>query len=296
MRATATRILAALRLEGVERGAFMHEEAAAAVESLANDSTSGATAIVLRAADLVLAAIPRAEAPDVAAACARAQPSMAGLIALEALVRGEGPHHDAVSRFRERVRRAPEAIGRQASGVLLLGIEGDGGRNPAMRLVTCSSSAAVEATVRIVSRSARVTLCCAESRPKLEGRELARRLAADSIDVELFSDAAITSALDGAAAVLVGADAVTPEFLINKVGTAGLCAMASLRGVPVYALAGREKVLSEEAARRLRHADAAAAEVWPDPPPAVRVRNPYFEQIPASLITLLITDSGQLVM
>jgi translation initiation factor 2B subunit (eIF-2B alpha/beta/delta family) len=274
----------------------MHEEAAAAVESLGNDSTSGATAIVLRAAELVLAAIPRGEAPEVAAACARAQPSMAGLLALEALVRGDGPLREAVSRFRERVRRAPEAIGRHASGLLLLGVEGAGGPEPALRLVTCSSSAAVEATVRAVSQRARVTLCCAESRPKLEGRELARRMARHNVDVELFSDAGITSALEGAAAVLVGADAVTPEFLINKVGTAGLCAMASLRGVPVYALAGREKVLAGEAARRLRRPDAAAAEVWPDPPAVIRVRNPYFEPVPASVVTMLITDSGVLTM
>jgi translation initiation factor 2B subunit (eIF-2B alpha/beta/delta family) len=270
----------------------MHEEAAAGVESIAHDSTSGATAIVLRAADLVLAAMPRGEAPEVAAACARAQPSMAGLIALEALAGGHGPVHDAVSRFRERVRRAPAAIARHASGLLLLGLEGADGVQSPLRLVTCSSSAAVESTVRSAAGRARVTVCCAESRPTLEGRELARRLADAAVAVELFSDAAITSALSGASAVIVGADAVTPEFFINKVGTAGLCAMASQRGVPVYILAGREKMLSAQAAGRLQQRSADAAEVWPNAPRAVRVRNPYFEQVPASFVSLLITDAG----
>lgn len=270
----------------------MHEEAAAGVDGLRRDSTSGATAIVLRAADLVLAAVPAGDAVEVAAACARAQPSMAGLHALAGLVRGPGSHEEAVGRFRERVRRAPAAIARHASELLLLGIERTSGVNPALRLVTCSSSAAVEAAVRSAARDAAVTLCCAESRPRLEGRELARRLAADGVGVELFSDAAIAAALDDADAVLVGADAVGPGFLINKVGTAGLCAMASVRGVPVYVLAGREKVLSDADAGKVQLAEAGADEVWPEAPRAVRVRNPYFERVPAALVSMLITDTG----
>ncbi len=141
-----------------------------------------------------------------------------------------------------------------------------------------------------------MTLCCAESRPKLEGRDLARRLAADGIAVELFTDAAITLALDAADAVLVGADAVTPEFLINKVGTAGLCAMASVRGVPVYALAGREKALSATEAARLQHPDAAASEVWNAPPAGVRVRNAYFERVPVSLVAMIVSDAGPITI
>jgi translation initiation factor 2B subunit (eIF-2B alpha/beta/delta family) len=270
----------------------MHEEAAAAVDGIRKDSTSGATAIVVRAADLVLASMSRGEALEVAAACVEAQPSMAGLLALEALVRGAGAAEAAVSQFRERVRRAPAAIARYASELLLLGIGRTSPTARALRLVTCSSSAAVEATVRRVAHDARVTLCCAESRPKLEGRDLARRLAADGMAVELFTDAAIVSALDGAHAVLVGADAVGPGFLINKVGTAGLCAMASLKGVTVYALAGREKVLPVADAARLKEPDAAADEVWDDAPSGLLVRNPYFERLPASIISTVITDGG----
>jgi translation initiation factor 2B subunit (eIF-2B alpha/beta/delta family) len=71
-----------------------------------------------------------------------------------------------------------------------------------------------------------------------------------------------------------------------------LCTTASLRGVPVYALAGGEKVLPAADAARLQDADAPPGEVWPDPPERVQVRNPYFERIPASVISMLVTDTG----
>jgi len=161
-----------------------------------------------------------------------------------------------------------------------------------MRLITCSSSRAVESTLLAVTRGANLTVCCAESRPKREGIGLAARLAAAGVDVQLFSDAGISSGVPGSDGILVGADAIGPEVFMNKVGTAAICALASSEGVPVYVLAGREKLLSGADIDRLAIVSGPPAQVLDPLPPGFRVVNPYFERISLRLATLIVTDAG----
>jgi translation initiation factor 2B subunit (eIF-2B alpha/beta/delta family) len=267
------------------------------VDAIRADASSSATDILMRAADLLLELTRRAgergDLSDLASACARAQPTMAGLLTLEAVVRDASDPAAAIDRFQRQIRRAPSAIARHAATVLLLRPEPPPPGRPVLRLVTCSSSRAVEAALLAVARDADVTVACAESRPKREGVEIAGRLAGAGIGVELFSDAGLSASVPGSDAVLVGADAVGPDFFINKVGTAALCALANAVGVPVYALAGREKLLSRADVARLVIIEGPPAELIDDAPPSgVIVRNPYFERIPLSLLSLLITDAG----
>jgi translation initiation factor 2B subunit (eIF-2B alpha/beta/delta family) len=217
---------------------------------------------------------------------------MAGPLALEAVVNRDDDPAAAIHRFQEQVRRAPAAIGRHAAAVLLLRPEPEPLGPPVLRLVTCSSSRAVEAAVLTVAKEADVTVCCAESRPKCEGLGIAGRLAGAGVAVELFSDAGISACVPGADAVLVGADVVGPDFFINKVGTAALCALANAVGVPVYGLAGREKLRGGSDVSRLVFVEGPPGELVESPPAGVVVRNPYFERIPLSLLSLLITDAG----
>jgi translation initiation factor 2B subunit (eIF-2B alpha/beta/delta family) len=273
----------------------MEQRFRAIVEAIGADATSGATDILMRAADLLLEAAKTAslaELTDLATACARAQPTMAGLLALESVVRASTEPVASIRRLQEQVRRAPSAIARHAAAVLLLRPEPQPPGRPALRLVTCSSSRAVEAAVLVVAKAADVTVCCGESLPKREGVEIAGRLAGAGVAVELFSDAGLSSAVSGADALLVGADAVGPDFFINKVGTAALCALANATGVPAYGLAGREKLLSGSNAGRLAFVEGPPAQLIHRPPPGVAVRNPYFERIPLSFLSLLITDAG----
>ena len=272
----------------------MNERHRALVEAIRADDTSGATEIVSRAADVLLGAISAScdshELGALARQCVEAQPSMAGLLTLESVARMPDPA-TAIRQFQEQVRRAPSAIARLASQVLLLGSEAAAGHR-AVRLITCSSSRAVESTLLAVARSADLTVCCAESRPRREGIGLATRLAASGVNVQLFSDAGISSAVPASDGILVGADAIGPELFINKVGTAAICALASSEGVPVYVLAGREKVLSRADIDRLQIVSGPPAQVVDPAPPGLRVFNPYFERIPLILATLVVTDAG----
>ena len=123
---------------------------------------------------------------------------------------------------------------------------------------------------------------------------MAARLATLKIPVTCYTDAALGDALVDADAVIVGADAVGPEWFLNKIGTRMLAASASQQGVPVYVVASRDKFVSPPLADRLVVREGASSEVWDTPPAGVIVRNPYFEATPLDLVTTVISDIGLL--
>lgn len=261
---------------------------AAAIAAIAQDRRSGSSALLARGVDLLRRiAEDRASLEDAAARLCRAQPAMAGFRTLAAVVRTSEDPASSIARFARQISRAPASIARNAVGILRLRTRGG-----PLRLVTLSASQAVETTIAAAAEELTVVACCAEGRPQLEGRDLAGRLAARGLRVEVYTDAAIGVALESAEALLVGADAVGPDRFINKVGTAALCALAGVVGVPVYVLAGREKVLAREDFAALERGGGDPDEVWSDAPAGVAALNPYFEEAPRSLASALVTDSG----
>jgi translation initiation factor 2B subunit (eIF-2B alpha/beta/delta family) len=260
----------------------------AAIAAIGQDRRSGSSALLERGVELLRRiGEDRAALEDAAERLCRAQPAMAGFRTLAGVVRISQHPAAAIARFGLQITRAPGAIARNAVGILRLRTRGG-----PLRLVTLSASQAVETTIGAAARDLAVVTCCAEGRPQLEGRDLARRLAAGGLRIELYTDAAIGVALESAEAVLVGADAVGPDRFINKVGTGALCALAGVVGVPVYVLAGREKVLTGEDFTALERGGGSPDEVWSDAPAGVVALNPYFEEVPLSLASALITDSG----
>jgi translation initiation factor 2B subunit (eIF-2B alpha/beta/delta family) len=254
------------------------------IARLAADRESGASEI-LAAAIAILRDAPtqNADLREIALALQRAQPSMAPMWnATAAALTGD------LDRFAERVARAPRAIARFAADLMETGIESDA----PLRIATLSYSATVAHTLEALARRRGVHVACSEGRPALEGRRLATRLAAAGVAVTCYVDAAIGQALDSTDAVLVGADAITVEWFLNKSGTHMLAAAAVQRGVPVYVLAGREKFASPAVAADLVPRGGPPDEVWRDPPSAVAVLNPYFERVPLELVAAVVADVG----
>jgi ribose 1,5-bisphosphate isomerase len=260
------------------------------IAQLAADRQSGASDIldetlkILRDARAI-----RVPIQGVGRALCRAQPSMASVwnAALEAVADERAPGR--FDRFTHRVTRASAALGRFAADAFATS-EGAG----PLRLVTVSMSRSVAVVFDAVRRQRPIRVCCSESRPALEGRTLAARLAEAGVPVTCFSDAAVAHALAAADAVVVGADAIGPELFLNKSGTRMLAAAAAQQGVPVYVAATRDKFVGHAVAARLAIREGAAAEIWDAPPPGVEVRNPYFESIPLELVTMVISDAGLL--
>jgi translation initiation factor 2B subunit (eIF-2B alpha/beta/delta family) len=160
--------------------------------------------------------------------------------------------------------------------------------------VTYSNSRAVEAALRLVAEQQELVVHCAEGRPALEGRDLATSLATAGVRVEFYTDAALATAVPGADALLVGADAICTDRFINKIGTSALCTLAGAHGTSAYVLAGREKILPDDVFAALTLRPGAVRQVWREPPVGVHVRNPYFETIPLIWVASVITDAGVL--
>jgi translation initiation factor eIF-2B subunit delta len=220
----------------------------------------------------------------IARAVCRAQPAMAPLWNAALLAAAPENAADRLERFARRAARAQPAIDRFAATAL----------ESAAHLVTLSSSSTVARVFDALRHQQPIRVSCSESRPGCEGRRLATRLSAAGIAVTCYADAALGHALDTADAVVVGADAVAARWFMNKSGTHMLAAMAAQQGVPLYVVAGRDKLVPAAIAARLEGRSGAPAEVWDAPPTGVDVANPYFESTPIELVTGIISDAGVL--
>jgi len=261
------------------------------IRKIAADSRSSATELLSRGLQLLRAAADAGGdgLPQVANELVRAQPAMAGLRTAAALAIGAPDAAAAIDEFAARVERAPGQIARHAVNLLALRTT-----SGPLHIATCSKSRPVEETIRLAASEHELLVSCAESRPVKEGRDLARALADAHIQVDLYSDAGLSTVIPGADALLVGADAICSTGFINKVGTSALCALAAASGTSVYVLVGREKILPDDVFGALPLRPGSPHEVWRDPGAGVQVRNPYFEVIPLSFAASIVTEVGPL--
>jgi eIF-2B alpha/beta/delta-like uncharacterized protein len=132
-----------------------------------------------------------------------------------------------------------------------------------------------------------------ESRPKLEGKDLAAYLVSKGLEVTFGVDSSMWTLMKGVDAVIVGADGVLHDgSIVNKVGTCLLALASREKGIPFYAVCdtwkfnvlnyiGREVVLEE------KEPDEVVTGLR-----GVKVKNPYFEVVPSKLINGIVTESG----
>jgi Initiation factor 2 subunit family len=132
-------------------------------------------------------------------------------------------------------------------------------------VLTISFSSSVIATVR---RARVEELLCMRSEPGGEGEGMAE--AAHPIPARVIEDEEALELLP-VEAVVVGADAVTPAGLVNKVKTRALAESARRGRVPCYAVVGQAKFVAA----------------------ALPVRNP-FEVVPLELFTAIAAPAGML--
>ncbi|QSG05333.1 NUDIX domain-containing protein [Halapricum desulfuricans] len=256
------------------------------VESVAADDEHGSARLSVRALEVLrdeaaLASDWNAVA-DVARELLAARPSMAVVAnrinraMSEASERAPGAVERAA---REEIDRAVETD-RAAAGVAASRIEG-------ARVCTLSRSGTVERALELAGPEA---VLIAESRPGGEGVGVAESLAS-SHDVTLTSDAALPGQLGAfeADAVVVGADTILPDRVLNKVGTYGLALAAAARDIPVYVVASADKVTPDD-------------EIEIEPSPAtlydgdanLTLANPLFEETPIELCAEMCTERGAL--
>lgn len=161
-------------------------------------------------------------------------------------------------------------------------------------IATLSSSESVLLALQALAADGRRPhVLVAESRPRLEGRDMARALARSGLEAWLVADAALPLLLSQVNAVWLGADAVTDLGVVNKIGSYTAALAAREHGVPAWAIAVRRKLLPG-ATPALGIAEMPPAEIWEDPPEGVRPRNVYFEMVPAALLRGVVVEDGVL--
>jgi translation initiation factor eIF-2B subunit delta len=159
-------------------------------------------------------------------------------------------------------------------------------------LVHSHSGTVIQALRWVKSQGLDFQVICTESRPIQEGREVARTLAAAGIPVTLAVDTAIGSLLTEDTIFLIGADAVTSQGIINKIGSLMLTLLAQHQQCLRYVLTDSSKFLPQQCLleEEPHHPDK---EVWDLPLPSnITIFNRYYETIPWQLFTGLVTEQG----
>ncbi|HWP60522.1 MAG TPA: hypothetical protein VNL14_21680 [Candidatus Acidoferrales bacterium] len=174
-------------------------------------------------------------------------------------------------------------------------------QNEAVVLTHSASHAVLESLDASWARGKRFSVICTESRPMMEGRKLARLLAAKQVPTCLVTDAQAFALLKGETEfrskvdlVLVGADAISRAGVTNKTGTLGLAVAARSWSVPFYVLAGSEKFLPRSYPVRTAIREKPAREILAPRPPGLSIINRYFDITPLADITGVVTEKGLL--
>jgi translation initiation factor 2B subunit (eIF-2B alpha/beta/delta family) len=133
-----------------------------------------------------------------------------------------------------------------------------------------------------------------ETRPLFQGRKTASELEKAGIKVTMFIDAGADIALERkqgtrkADIILLGADAILKEGVINKVGSGMVAELAHLDKIPLYVVADSWKYSSHHIPIEERDFH----EVWKNAPRHIKVRNPAFEKVEKKYIKAIVSDLG----
>ncbi len=267
-----------------------------AIASIAEDHTSGASRIARVGLEtmtlLVLEAKGKPDPRDLAEAARRiseAQPAMAivhNVVQMFTQLVSEGMEPMAVrNQLQEELETAKERIART---YLKIAPED-------AVVVTTSFSDNALAVLQLAHDKGRIRrVYVLEARPLLEGRFLVVALKEAGIAASLAPDALGPQLVAEATSVLVGADSVLRDgSVVNKIGSYGLALAARQHGKPFHVACETLKFDARHDATSWPGSRAMnPREVWENPPEQVDVVNRYFEVVPASLVTAIVTERG----
>jgi translation initiation factor 2B subunit (eIF-2B alpha/beta/delta family) len=259
-------------------------------ETLAEDGTSGASEMhasilnsLLAISDEDLAEIPASEWEDFSVSIYRSKPSIAPvfniansiMLRLEQGDRDDSPLHDILMDMLEKERKSGTRIAEHATKAIK-------GR----WFMTTSYSATVAQVLKGLAKDRKIKVTVAESTPGGEGRQFAKLLSEQGMEVEVIYDSTVFARMGLVDGAIVGADSVTAWGLVNKVGTRALAEAARAEDLDAYAVCGWSKICpvvlsnlgvkTETLGKRLTE--------------HVQV----FESSPLELFSSIITDQGEL--
>jgi translation initiation factor eIF-2B subunit delta len=108
--------------------------------------------------------------------------------------------------------------------------------------LTISYSGTIMAALLAQKAHNEALIYVAESLPFGEGRMTAKKLTQQGMSVKLIADSMVGAIIDDVDYCIVGADAITPEGVVNKVGTRAMAATCMTAGKTMYVLASELKI------------------------------------------------------
>lgn len=274
-----------------------YRKAISSINEIGKDNVSGAAELMEKAGECLLEFLNsienektfREEMINICKNLAGAQPSMAPIfnLANESLLFLEQfPSAECQSMLKniqkriEKTRKASEEIAKLGSSLIEDG----------MTIITHSrSSTILEIFKEAKEEDKNFEVVLTESRPIYEGRKLARELTSLKIDVVLVIDSAIFGMMEVADLAIIGADSITRNGVVNKVGTSGMASFAQGK-IPLYVACSMNKIFPSS--KKIERKERNAGEIWNERD--IEVKNIYFDKTPLESITKFITEEGLL--
>ncbi len=140
--------------------------------------------------------------------------------------------------------------------------------------LTLSNSYTILQVLKRLNEIKKIKIVVCESRPKLEGKILADKLSDGKVNVKVISDVEMSIYIPKVGAVILGADKIFNNGnIINKTGSFSAALISRYYNKPVYIIADKTKIISEEN----RDGNKTGSNI-------------FFEEVPVKLITKIITD------
>jgi len=152
----------------------------------------------------------------------------------------------------------------------------------------CHSTNVVKALVYAKKHGKKFSVYNTETRPLYQGRITSKELAKAGIKVVEWVDAAMGSAITEADLILIGADAILKDGVINKVGSKAIAEISYLKKKPLYVVADSWKFFRGN----LKIEERDFREVWENAPKRIKIKNPAFEKVDKKYIKGIISELG----
>ena len=170
-------------------------------------------------------------------------------------------------------------------------------KNNSVIYTHCHSTNVIKALIYAKKNNKNFEVYNSETRPLFQGRKTAKELARAGIKVTQFIDSAIKIALTGSQKeeetkkvnlVLLGADALLNDSVINKVGSGLIAEIAFDAKIPLYIVADSWKYGSQKI--KLEQRDFH--EVWNPKENKIHIKNPAFEAVSKKYIKGIVSEYG----
>lgn len=160
-------------------------------------------------------------------------------------------------------------------------------------IFTHCHSSTVTGIIKQAAKTKKLRVYNTETRPRFQGRITAKELSRAGIPVTHFVDSAAKFALKKADVMLIGADAITPTSIFNKIGSELFTDLADKYDIPVYVCSvawkfDPETIFGHEEVIEMRNPE----EVWEKAPKGVKIMNYAFEKVDTELVTGIISELG----